>query len=221
MLNSAAVIYRKDVIVSWRRRQLFTQLLPFALIALVLFGIAFDADRPLLRRVSPGLVWMVMLFVAMLSASRTFSSEDEDGARTKLRTLGFDPAGMFLGKTFALFTELLLVLGFTIAGIGIFFGLEVASVPALVVVSVLGVAGIAAALTLYSALTSGLRGGESVLPILVLPVLAPVLLTASRAWEDALGITAGSPWGAVGFLAAFAIAFWAIGVVAMGWMESQ
>jgi heme exporter protein B len=221
MLADARAVFLKDFRLDWRSRQLLTQLLPFAFIALVLFGIAFDANRPLLHRVAPGLVWIVMLFASLLLAARAFTAEDADGTRDRLRTTQFDFGGMFLGKAAALFIQLFVVLTATLFGVAILFGAHVSSYPALVITSLLAIAGISAAITMYSALTSGLSGGEAVLPVLVLPVLAPVLLSAARAWEDALGVTAGSPWGAVGFLAAFAVIFWALGVVALGWMESQ
>ena len=76
--------------------------------------------------------------------------------------------------------------------------------------------GLAAAGTLYGALAAGLRVRETLLPLLLLPVVAPVLLAATRASEAALGGTTGDGWPWVRLLAVFAVIYVAFGVVAFG-----
>jgi heme exporter protein B len=73
--------------------------------------------------------------------------------------------------------------------------------------------------TLYGGLTAGFSGSESLLPLLVLPVVAPVLIGATRAVESALGtdgvaLAEGWPW--IGLLAVFAVAFGVGGALAFG-----
>ena len=79
--------------------------------------------------------------------------------------------------------------------------------------------GLAAVGTLYGGLAAGARGRETLLPLLLLPVVAPVLIGATRAVEAALGtvgtaVTDGWPW--VGVVAVFAVAFGAGGTLAFG-----
>ena len=79
--------------------------------------------------------------------------------------------------------------------------------------------GLAAVGTLYGGLAAGARGRETLLPLLLLPVVAPVLIGATRAVEAALGIggtdiAEGWPW--VGVVAVFAVAFGAGGTLAFG-----
>jgi heme exporter protein B len=80
-------------------------------------------------------------------------------------------------------------------------------------------AGLAATGTLYGALAAGLAVRDTLLPLLLLPVVAPVLIGATRATEAALGtggaVTSdGWPW--VGLLGVFALAYTALGLVAYG-----
>ena len=75
---------------------------------------------------------------------------------------------------------------------------------------------IAAAGTLYGVLAAGLRVRETLLPLLLLPVLAPVLLGSTRAFEAALGgtrPTAGRGWGCI---AIFALVYIGAGIAAFG-----
>ncbi len=76
--------------------------------------------------------------------------------------------------------------------------------------------GLAAAGTLYGVLAAGLRVRETLLPLLLLPVVAPVLLGATRAFEAALDQSASDGWSWVGLLSTFAVIYVAFGVLAFG-----
>jgi heme exporter protein B len=76
--------------------------------------------------------------------------------------------------------------------------------------------GVAAAGSLYGVLAAGLRVRETLLPLLLLPILAPVLLGATRAFEAAIAGTPGDGWPWVELLAAFAAIYVAFGVFAFG-----
>ena len=76
--------------------------------------------------------------------------------------------------------------------------------------------GLAAAGTLYGVLAAGLRVRETLLPLLLLPVVAPVLIGATRAFEAALAGTPGEGWPWCGLLAVFAAIYVAFGLLAFG-----
>src|SRR5207253_239270 len=77
----------------------------------------------------------------------------------------------------------------------------------LAVTCVLATVGLAAAGTIYGALAAGLRVRETLLPLLLLPVVAPVLLAATRASEAALGSGSGDGWAWVQLLGVFAVIY--------------
>jgi heme exporter protein B len=89
----------------------------------------------------------------------------------------------------------------------------------LVTTAVTATCGLAAVGTLYGGLAAGFKGRETLLPLLVLPVVAPVLIGATRAVESALGtagavVSEGWPW--VGLLTVFAATFVVGGTLAFG-----
>jgi heme exporter protein B len=65
-------------------------------------------------------------------------------------------------------------------------------------------------------LAAGLRIRETLVPLLVLPVVAPVLLAATRVWEAGINGIPSDAWQWVALLGVFALLFTAIGMLAFG-----
>lgn len=216
MWRDAALVAGKDLRIEARSRVATSQVAPFALLVLVLFAFALDPDRGVLDRAAPGLFWVAVLFSAVLSVQRSFAIETDDRARDGLRLSGLDPAGIFLGKAGAVALQLLaleVVLG---VGIVVLYDARLGGAVLLVSTCLLATAGLAAAGTLYGVLSAGLRVRETLLPLLLLPVVAPVLLAATRASEAALGGAVGDGWPWVRLLTVFAVLYVAFGVLAFG-----
>lgn len=216
MWRDAAVVAGKDLRIEARSRVATNQVAPFALLVLVLFAFALDPDRGVLERASAGLFWVAVLFAALLAIQRSFAVESDDGARDALRLSGLDPAGIFLGKAGAIALQLLALEAALAVGVYVLYDAPAAGAGLLVVTCVVATAGLAAAGTLYGVLAAGLRVRETLLPLLVLPVVAPVLIGATRACEAALAGTPGEGWPWVRLLAVFAVVYTAFGIVAFG-----
>ena len=216
MFHDAVVIAGKDLRLEWRSRVTTNQVAPFALLVLVLFAFALDADRGLLTRETAGLYWIAVLFSGLLALQRTFSVEAADGNRDGLRLSGLDPAGIFLGKAGAVALELLVLQVILGAGVALMYGTTFRSWLLLVITCLVATTGVAAAGSLYGVLAAGLRVRETLLPLLLLPILAPVLLGATRSFEAALAGVPSDGWPWVELLAAFAATYVAFGVLAFG-----
>jgi len=129
---------------------------------------------------------------------------------------GLTPLALFLGKATAVFVQILALETVLVGGLLVFYGVEVDDPVLLIVAGVLAGVTVAAAGTLYGALASGLGVRETLLPILLLPVLAPVLIAATRAFDDALGVAAVDGWAWTGLLAATALVATVVGALAHG-----
>jgi heme exporter protein B len=221
VLRAAALVAGKDLRIEARSRVATNQVLPFALMVLLLFAFALDPDRGTLRSATPGLFWVAVLFVVIVAVQRSAAVEAADGARDGLRLSALDPAGIFLGKAGALAAQLLAIE--VLLGIGVVVlydpDLRAGGMALLACVVVVATLGLATTGTLYGALAVGGGARETLLPLLLLPVVAPVLIGATRATEAALGTggaatSEGWPW--VGLLAVFALAYAAAGLLAYG-----
>jgi heme exporter protein B len=214
--RDAVLIAGRDLRIERRARVVTNQVTPFALLVLVLFAFALDPDRGVLERAAPGLFWVAVLFSALLAVQRSFAIESSDGTRDALRMSGLDPAGIFLGKALAVAGQLLLLQAALATGIVLLYGTELGRPLLLVATSLLATAGLAAAGTVYGIIAAGLRVRETLLPLLLLPIVAPVLLASTRAWEAGLASVPDDGWPWLRVLAVFAVVYTAIGIAAFG-----
>jgi len=146
----------------------------------------------------------------------SFTVESANDNRDALRLSGLDPMAIFMGKAAALVIELLaleVVLGFVVA---VLYGGSIHSPALLILTAVVATIAVATAGTIYGVLAASLRVRETILPLLLLPVLAPVLIAATRAFEDALGEAAVNGWSWLVLLTLTAVVYTAFGALAFG-----
>jgi heme exporter protein B len=216
MWRDALLVAGKDLRIELRSRVALWQVVPFAVLVLILCAFALGPGTSALHSAAPGTFWLAVLFSTVLCTQRSFAIESGEGTRDGLRLSGIDPAGIFLGKAAALAVQLAVLQLVLWAGLTLFFGVRVHTAWLAVVASLLATVGLASAGVLYGALSAGLRVRETLLPLLVLPIVAPVLIAGSRVWSAALSgsVAAGTSWLRV--LAPFAAVYLVIGTVLYG-----
>jgi heme exporter protein B len=214
--TDALLIAGKDLRLEVRTRVGVNHVLPFVLAVVLLFGFALDPDSGLLRRASSGLFWVTVLFAAVLLVQRTFAIERQDGVDDSLRLAGLRPAGVFLGKVMSLVVQLAVVEVTMAVCMVLFFDAQLKGPGLLIVSAGAATVAIGAAGSVYGPLVAGLRVRESVLPLLLLPALAPVLLAATRAFEIALGTSTGGGWPWAGMLGIVAALYLTLGIALWG-----
>jgi heme exporter protein B len=214
--RDALLVAGRDLRIEARSRVAISQVGPFALLVLILFAFALDPERGVLERATAGLFWVAVLLSAMLTLGRSAALDEADGVRDGLRMSGLEPGGIFLGKAVAVAAQLLALEVVLAAGVVVLYDAEPTGVALLAATCLSASAAVAATGTLYGALVSGLRVRETLLPLLVLPALAPVLIGATRAFESALGGVPAEGWPWCGLLAGFAVFYSLAGALAYG-----
>jgi heme exporter protein B len=192
-LAIAWAIARKDALSELRGRQAAGSTLFFAALVLLLFGFALGPDTRRLTEAAPGLLWLAIVFGGLLTVARLHAVETEDGALDELARYPVERRAIYLGKAIAGLLAMLVLGGVLLPVVAILYGIDlVAAAPALLLTLALGAIGFAAVGTFYAGVTVRLRAREVMLPLLMLPVIAPLLLAAVRATAAALG---GDPFG--------------------------
>jgi heme exporter protein B len=192
-LGVAWAIARKDALSELRGRQAAGSTLFFAALVLLLFGFALGPDTRRLTEAAPGLLWLAIVFGGLLTVARLHQLETEDGALDELARYPVERRAIYLGKAIAGLGAMLVLGGVLLPVVAILYGIDLlGAAPALVLALVLGSIGFAAVGTFYAGVTVRLRAREVMLPLLMLPVIAPLLLAAVKATAAALG---GDPLG--------------------------
>lgn len=197
----------KDLLVELRTRERIAAMGAFAVLAGVLFNFAMDQTVVRPQDIAAGLIWMTLVFGGLLGIGRTFHLEAQDGAFQGVLTSPTPKDAVFLGKTTANFVLLYVVALLVVGVFTLFFGLDLGDHPGTIaLVLALGSLGFVALGTLFSAVSSGTHMGETLLPILVFPLLVPMVIYGVSATGRLL---AGRPLseveGSVRMLAAFAV----------------
>lgn len=219
MFRDAMLVAGKDLRIELRSRVAMNQVAPFSVLILVLFAFALDPQQSALQAATPGLFWVAVLLSMLLAVQRTYAVELGAGLRDQLRLSGLDPAGVFLGKLLGILAELLVLELLLLIGVAVLYSAHLHHLELVASASVMATVGLAAAGALYGALVAGVRGRETLLPLLLLPVVSPVLVAATSAFQASFGgtdITLAQGWRWVGLLAIFAFIYVGAGIFAYG-----
>ena len=217
-LRSVWAVAEKDVRAEMRSKEVVGTMAAFALLAAVVFGLAFDLRVPRPELVVPGILWVVVLFAGVLGLHRSFGSEVERGTLAGLLLAPVERSAIYLGKAAANLLYFLIVEALLVPALLILFDVNLLK-PFILLGLFLGTVGYVGVGTLFAALTSRNRARETLLPVLLLPVLAPLFISGVGLTSVVLDGRANAeawPWVAIiGLYDAlvFAIAFLLVDVI--------
>jgi len=212
-LRQMAAIVWKDVVVEFRTRERVAAMGGFTILVGVLFNYAIDPTVVEPQAIASGLIWMTIIFGGMLGLGRTFHLEEEEGAFQGILLSPIPRDALYLGKVVANFILLAVVTALVFGVFALFFGLRIGDHPlALASVVLLGVLGFVAIGTLFSGISARTTMGDTLLPILVFPLLIPLIIygvtATSRLFQD---LPVSEVDGNIRMLGAFAVVALAAG----------
>ena len=175
------VLLRKDLLLQWRERAQSVAILAFGGAALLLFSFAVGPDSQALRQQAAGFLWLGLLLSSTLSLAESFERELEDRALEGVLLLPASPRAVFYAKATANWIRLALVGVALVPGMVVLYDAGTLRLVALLGVILLGTAGLSAPGTLYSAMTAQARARQTLLPLLLFPLVVPLLIAAVKA----------------------------------------
>jgi heme exporter protein B len=220
-VQQVRILLAKEIAVELRSKETVPSMAVFAAAALVIFQFAFDLRGPILPLVTPGVLWVAVLFASILALGRSFTREVERGSLEGILASPADPGALYLAKAVGNFLELLALQVVIVPLTAALFDLNLFH-PWLLLVMALGSLGVSAVGTVLAAVTANTRAREALLPILLLPLLAPIMISAVRGTGF---IIDGRPWGEiqtwVGILAAYDIMFTTLSTLLFRYVVEQ
>ncbi|MHB8642568.1 MAG: heme exporter protein CcmB [Gaiellaceae bacterium] len=195
-LSDVSAMARKDLLLEFRARDTLPAMLLFVTAALVIFHFALPSGTGKLAGL--GLLWVAIVFTALLGLSRAFVAEREQGVLDGLILAPSDRSAIWVGKAVAAFAFLALAELVALPLFGLFFsGVDGATVAGVVLADV----GICAVGAFLAAMSVATRARELLLPVLFLPLAIPVVVGGVGA------SVSGSPGRYLGFLGLYDLLF--------------
>ncbi len=157
------------------RSELGVQLL-FYVIVVSLFPLATSPERNLLAAMAPGVLWVAALLASLLSLSRLFASDFADGTLEQIALSPYPLSALVSGKIAAHWLTTGLPMVVLAPLLGVQYGLEGEALMVITLSLLIGSPILSLLGAIGAALTLGVRGGGSLLALLVLPLCIPVLI---------------------------------------------
>ena len=209
-LRRVWAVAQKDVRTELRAKEIVATMAAFAVLAAVVFGLAFDLRVPRPELVVPGILWVIILFTGVLGLERSFGSEIDRGTLTGLLLAPVERSALYCGKVAANLLYFLIVEALLTPTLLILFDVNLMR-PMILLGLFLGALGYAIVGTLFAALTVRSRAREALLPILLLPALAPLFIAGVSLTAVVLDARpAGDVWRWLAILALYDALFLAI-----------
>lgn len=170
----------KDLRAEIRGRELVVSMMLFAAISVLIFSFALELDARAQEETVGGVLWVTIAYAGTLGLGRSLAAEKDKGSLDALLIAPVSRSALFFGKMignliFTIAVALLMVLLLTILFDTNLF------LPTLLGVIVMGCLGFSTTGTMVASMSVYARARETLLPILLLPIALPVIISATRA----------------------------------------
>jgi heme exporter protein B len=170
-LTDVATLARKDLLLELRARDTLPAMLLFVVATLVVFHFALPSDTGDLAGL--GLLWVAIVFTALLGLSRAWLPEREQGVLDGLVLSPADRSAIWVGKALSSLAFLVLAEAIALPAFAIFFtGLDAGTVAGVLLADV----GLCAVGAFVAAMSTASRSRELLLPVLFLPLAIPLVV---------------------------------------------
>jgi heme exporter protein B len=194
MRSAVGALLRKELLVELRTLESVPGMSLFALSTFVVFHFALNRNT-VEGDLASGILWVTLLFAALLGVNRLFVADAEDGGFEGFLLAPVDRSSMLLAKELALLCYLVVLELVAVPAFALLLGPPFAhALPDLLLVLALADIGVAVIGTLVAALAVRTRARDLLGPLLALPLLVPIVIGGARASTPLLvSAHSGSP----------------------------
>ena len=206
-----AAALRKELLLQWRARGQMMAVFVFGAVSLLLFSFGIGPNSEALRTFSAAFLWLALLLSSTLTLAESFHAEMENRALEGLLLLPASPHALYYGKAIANWLQLAILGVALVPVMTILYDAGTTALLQLVAVILLGTAGLAAPGTLYGAITAQVRAKQTLLPLLLFPLIVPALLASVKATSLViLGDPMQQSRSWIALLGAFDLIYWSL-----------
>ena len=195
-LKQIAYLIKKDITFQLRTKDAVILVFIFSLLVVLVFCFVFgpifvpaslgiDARRAELSKLAGSVLWIAFTFSSIIGLNRSFEMENSSGSGLNgLWLTGITPSSLYLSKvisnTLLLFFINLIITPIALIFLNVFDFISLFNFLKLIAVIALGTLGFSAGGTLFAYMSSSARGHESLLSVILFPMLFPLIIAASK-----------------------------------------
>ncbi len=191
--SAVLAIINKDLRGEMRSRELLSVMSIFALLCILVFSFALELDRIAREEAISGVLWVTLIFASLLGFNRSLAQEGDHGNLDALLLAPVSRPAIFFGKLFSNYIFTLIVAMVILPLMTIIYNKNLLN-GWLILTTALGLFAFSSLGSLLAMLTLHTRSREAMLPIAMLPVALPLLLTALRASTNILNGAPAREW---------------------------
>jgi heme exporter protein B len=179
-LKAVLAVIWKDLAAELRSRELFSAMLVFSLLVILIFNFALELDIKTRQSVTAGVLWATFAFAGTLGLNRSMAIEKDRGCLDGLLLAPVDRTAIYFGKVISNLAFMLIVEAIVLPVYSFLYNINLFK-PGLLLVILLGSIGYTVVGTLLASMAIQARTRDVLLPILLFPVAIPVLIAAVKA----------------------------------------
>lgn len=192
-LRQVAIVLGKDLLIEAKSKEVTVTSGFFALLCVVLSSVAYFVGPNTRAQVTSGAIWLSVAFAAVLSLSRSWQREREEGALDALLVSPIKASALFMGKALGLLLFLLVIEAVVIPTAALFFAVDLLEYgPGILLIAAIATPGIAASGTLFGVMTVRTKARDLIVSVVLFPLLAPTLLAAVTGTRELLDGASGA-----------------------------
>ncbi|KUO49794.1 MAG: hypothetical protein APF76_00695 [Desulfitibacter sp. BRH_c19] len=181
-IREVSVLIEKEILLEKKQKTVIGLGMFFAFLLAFVFSIIF-IDTTIDRRLFAGLLWIAITFTVILVVNRSIYVDQENNCIAAIFMSPVSKQAVFWGKSLAIFFMLTILQVFMVLMFMVFFqiSLETSSMGKLFLVHLLGAHALSAITILVGLMVIRIKGGEILLPVILLPLLIPLLISLVEA----------------------------------------
>ena len=216
-------LVRKDLLLEFRTKEIIIPMFTFGLAIILIFSLSFNASQEINHTFSPGLLWIIILFVSSLGLHRMFVLEKEFDAFTLNLAAPIDRGTIFISKVVSGTILLLIAEIMIIPPFVLFMNLSIPSNwPIMMLILIIGDLGIMSIGAIISGLSMRAKLSEILFPILFFPLVSPHLIACVKAtnyWFKGIPFINWQSW--VYLIITFFIIFFLVGFMIFDFIAEE
>ena len=186
-LRQIAALIRKDLRLQFRSKETLALIFVFSVLVVLIFAFAFGPVFP--EKIERGklaasVLWAAFVFAGIITLNRSFTLERSHGALHGIRLTGVDASNVYLSKVVSnvilLFLLEIVITPIALQFLDLFDDVTVGILLKLLGVLGIGTVGFCAVGVLLAGMSTTTNGGESLLSVLLLPLVIPIIMSGTK-----------------------------------------